>query len=162
MRQRGTTLLELMVASGVLLLMVLMTSTAVVSYVRAYHQYTEKGLLVRQAAKTLEVLTQHLRSLESLDGVEGLEQGLSCGSTPFRFHQRGGRFRALVLSEQGVLELQDLDAQGHKQSAVVLGKARALKLRKEGQASLAHLHITLDFAEAAPLETDLPLRGVAQ
>ena len=58
--------------------------------------------------------------------------------------------------------MQDLDPQGHKKGAVILGKARTLTVRKEGQASLAHLHITLDFGEGAPLETDVALRGVAQ
>ena len=159
--RRGTTLLELIVASGILLIMVFMTSTAVVSYVRAYHQYTERGLLVRQAAKTLEVVAQHLRSMESIE-TQSLDQGLSCAQTPLVFRQRTTGLKALALNDKGQLELQDLDPQGHKKGAVILGKARTLTVRKEGQASLAHLHITLDFGEGAPLETDVALRGVAQ
>ena len=33
---------------------------------------------------------------------------------------------------------------------------------QQNKVPLAHLHITLDFGEGAPLETDVALRGVAQ
>ena len=79
--------------------MVFMTSTAVVSYVRAYHQYTERGLLVRQAAKTLEVVAQHLRSMESIE-TQSLDQGLSCAQTPLVFRQRITGLKALALNDR--------------------------------------------------------------
>ncbi len=155
---RGTTLVELMVASTILLLMVTMTSGALVSYGRAYHQYTDKSLRVRQAARVLEVVCQHLRSARTLRTPE-LEHGFACGPTPFVFVERGGILRALVLSD-GLLELQELDLQEKKLSAIRLGKARGLKLLEQTRGRARYLHLTLDVEGAPPLETSISLRGV--
>ena len=157
MKKRGHTLMELMVASGVLLVMVLMTTTAVVSYVRAYHQYTDKGLRLRQAAKVLEVVTKHLRSADSLQ----LEQALSCSDKPLVFCERGAGMRALFLNAQGVLELQELDAYLKPKSSTAVGKARGLAVEEFHEGSQRRLHLTFQVEDAPPLETELSLRGVA-
>ena len=159
MKRRGTTLIELMVASGVLLLMVSMTTTAVVSYVRAYHQYTEKGLRVRQAAKVLEVVTEHLRSADS---IPQLEEALSCSEKPMIFSERGAGMRALFLNPQGVLELQELDADLKAKSTIPVGKTRGLSFTETREGSGRRLHLTLQVEDSSPLETELSLRGVAQ
>ena len=159
MSRRAHTLVELMVASGILLAMVFMTSTSVVSYARAYHQYTDKGMHVRQAAKTLEVITQHLRSAQSVQISEHIQ---NCAKKPFLFQERGAGPRALWVNELGVLELQELDPDGHKKSATKIGKVRGLSLQKTSQGRQRQLHLRLEFEGGPPLETDISLRGVGQ
>ena len=48
-------MVEVMVGSGVLLLMVALASMATISYLRGYGHYTKEGARLRAAAKTLEV-----------------------------------------------------------------------------------------------------------
>jgi len=143
-----------MVASSVLLVMVFMTTTAVVSYVHAYHQYTEKGLRVRQAAKVLEVVCQHLRSADTLPK---LEAPLSCSEKPLVFAERNAGPRALFLAN-GVLELQELDVEGKVKATTRIGKSKDLTFSQAGR----RLHITLQVEDSQPLETEISLRGVAQ
>ena len=159
MKRRGTTLAEMIVASGVLCIMVAMTSTAVVSYSSAYRQYTEKGLRVRQAAKVLEVVTQHLRSADS---VPQLDEPLSCAKDPLVFSERGAGPRAIFLDAHGVLELQELDADRKVKSFFSLGKAQGLTVEETRQGSQRSLHLKLSVEGSTPLETSLSLRGVAQ
>ena len=159
MKRGGHTLLELIVASGVLLVMVWMTTTAVVSYVRAYHQYTEKGLRVRQAAKVLEVVTEHLRSADS---ISQLEAPLSCADKPLVFFERSAGMRALFLNPQGVLELQELDADLKAKSSTTVGKAQGLTFQETREGQGRRLHLTLQVENSQPLETEVSLRGVAQ
>ena len=159
MRRRGNTLVEVTVASGVLLLMAFMTTTSVVSYIRAYHQYTDKSLRVRQAAKVLEVVTQHLRSADS---VPQLEQPISCSEKPLVFSERNAGMRALFLNPKGVLELQDLDADLKAKNSITLGKVRGLSFTESQEGRNRRLHLTLQVEDSQPLETELSLRGVAQ
>ena len=159
MKKRGTTLLELIVASGVLLVMVFMTTSAVVSYGRAYHQYTDKGLRVRQAAKVMEVVCQHLRSA---DAVPQLERELSCAEKPLVFSERGLGKRALFLNGKGVLELQELDADLKPKSFTSVGRVRGLTCGETREGGERRLHLTLQVEGSQPLETYISLRGVAQ
>ena len=87
---RGTTLIEVMVASTVLLLMVTMTSNALVSYGRAYHQYTDKSLQVRQAAKILH---------GNLEGMSRLRVGEH--RMVFRHHE--GRIEVFFAAPRSVV-----------------------------------------------------------
>ena len=153
-KRGGHTLLELIVASGVLLVMVFMTTTAVVSYVHAYHQYAEKSLRVRQAAKVLEVVCQHLRSA---DTIQPLEAPLSCTQKPLVFGERNAGPRAIFLAN-GVLELQELDLEGKVKATTRIGKSKDLTLSETGR----RLHLTLQVEDSQPLETEISLRGVAQ
>ena len=158
-RRRAHTLLELMVASGILLVMVFMTSTSIVSYSRASHQYTDKGLQVRQAAKTLEVVTQHLRSAQSIKTPEPV---IDCSKKPLVFEERAAGLRALWVSQQGILELQELDLDGRKKSFIKLGKVRGLSVQETAQGRRRQLHLTLEFEGGPPMETDISLQGVSQ
>lgn len=49
-------MVEVMVGSGVLLLMVALASMATISYLRGYGLYTKEGARLRVAAKTMESL----------------------------------------------------------------------------------------------------------
>ncbi|CAN0478208.1 unnamed protein product [Phaeothamnion confervicola] len=148
-----------MVASGILLAMVFMTSTSIVSYARAYHQYTDKGLQVRQAAKTLEVVTQHLRSAQS---IQTPERSLDCSTKPLLFQERAAGPRALWVTELGVLEVQEIDPDGHKKSSVKIGTVRGFSVQETSQGRQRQLHIKLEFEGGPPMETDISLRGVSQ
>ena len=150
MKRRGTTLLELIVASGVLLVMVFMTTSAVVSYGRAYHQYTDKGLRVRQAAKVLEVVCQHLRSADS---IPLLEHELSCSDKPLVFSERNAGQRALFLNSKGVLDLQELDADLKVKSFTAVGKVRGLTCSENREGGERRLHLTLQVEDSQPLES---------
>ena len=59
-------LVEVMIASGILLLMIGLAAFALVAYLRSYRQYTDRGLKQRSCAKATEALCHHLRSAERL------------------------------------------------------------------------------------------------
>jgi hypothetical protein len=157
MRRRGTTLLELMVGSGMLFLMVCMTTTAVVYYLHAYQHYTDKGLRVRQAAKVMETLTQHLRSADTFPFLEG---PCSC-QAPLLFSERGVGVRALLVDTHGVLQLQELDADHKVLNSTRIGQVQGLTLSQTLEGRERRLHISVQVEASTPLETDVALRGVA-
>jgi prepilin-type N-terminal cleavage/methylation domain-containing protein len=126
-KKRGMTLPEIMIGSTLLLLLIGITSMAVVSYFRAYRQYTDKGLRIRLTAKSLESLAGRLRAAQviySPDQVK-LEAGIDLGSQSLVFldddHQmetlakRGpnvtlsvGNQRVLAITEVETLHLREL------------------------------------------------------
>jgi len=62
-------MVEVMVGSGVLLLMVALASMATISYLRGYGLYTKEGARLRVAAKTMESLCFELRSARALKAI---------------------------------------------------------------------------------------------
>lgn len=147
MRQRAFTLLEVTIVSGILLVMVAMTSLALVSYLKTYRHYSEHGLRLRLALKTLETACLQLRSAESIV----LPIPPSLRDTPLVFEGRGrGRLSLKLLEEKLVLEGSD-----HKQ---ILGPAHDFRL----QLRSGFLEVRLFADETTLLQTQISLRGIPQ
>ena len=66
MRSRGYTILEIMVVSGVMLVMLVMTTGSLLSYMRSYRLYQRQALELRQLSKTLEAVCRELRGARNL------------------------------------------------------------------------------------------------
>ena len=124
--QRAMTLAEILISCTLLLVMIGMTSFACVSYLRAYRQYTDKGLRVRLAAKSLEALTFQLRSARVVyqpdratleQGSSGLSYADDQGQLwqlQFRNHEiwlEHGQERRVVFSSVESLRLREEQAE---------------------------------------------------
>lgn len=145
MRPRGFTLLEVMVASGVLLVMVTMTSMATISYLRAYRHYTNEGLKLRQTAKTLEALCLQLRSARALQSP----LPTSLRQAPLQFEKRNHEGYSLQIVQDRLVVI-------HDKESVSLGVASDVNF--DLQKDL--LHISLPVAGQQPVHTAISLRGV--
>lgn len=146
MKRRAFTMLEVMVGSGVLLLMVAMASMATISYLRAYRHYTTEGARLRLAAKTMETVCFHLRSARAL---EKIPQSLQAGA--FQYENTNRQHCLLQLRGDQIWLQRD-------QQALRLGAASDLRFRvKDGL-----LELSLPVAGQANLQTALSLRGLAR
>jgi prepilin-type N-terminal cleavage/methylation domain-containing protein len=145
-RKRAFTLLEVLVASGVLLVMVTMTSTATISYLKAYRHYTGEGLKLRQTAKTLEVLCFHLRSARVLQ-VPTLCVSLKQSPLVFEKHNRQ-RCSLQVLDGQLVLV--------QNKESIKVGTASDIRLQVDKDL----LRVSIMGAGQSPVQTAISLRGV--
>jgi hypothetical protein len=137
--------MEIMVSSGVLLVMVIMTLMATLSYLRAYRHYTSQGLQLRQTAKTLEVLCFHLRSARSMQAPISA----SLRQAPLLFEKKTREHCSLqVVNGQLVLT--------HGKDSVKIGMASDVTLNiKDGL-----LQISIPVAGQGPVQTAISLRGV--
>lgn len=70
-------LAEVLIASGVLLLMLGLAAAAMVGYMRSYQTYTERGVRLRAAAHTLENVCQCLRSGQAIYLPDTASSGFS-------------------------------------------------------------------------------------
>lgn len=152
MKRRAFTLIETMVTSGVVLLLVALAALAITGYLRSYQHYTEQGLRLRQAAKTLEVACFHLRSAESL--TTPLPERLT--QQPLRYVERGRGPCALLISE-GRLVLQERDAHDQVTRSVGIGPASELEPVFSNGFLLLRLPVV---GQNPPLETQIALRGI--
>ncbi|MBT9588850.1 prepilin-type N-terminal cleavage/methylation domain-containing protein [bacterium] len=144
-RNRAFSLLEVMVASGVLLVMVTMTSMATLSYLKAYRHYTGEGLKLRQTAKTLEVLCSHLRSARSLQ----LPIPASLKQSPLTFEKRNRQQCSLQVLDGQLMLAQDKES-------IKVGAASDIHLQVEKDL----LHVSIVVAGQSPVQTAISLRGV--
>lgn len=144
-RRRGFTMVEVMVGSGVLLLMVALASMATISYLRGYGHYTRDGAKLRLAAKTLEVICSELRSARSFKTIPAsLHQG------PLEFEN--ARRQACVLQLRG-----EQVWVRHNSEELRLGTAADVQFLQQTQL----LEVSLPVAGQAPVVTAVSLRGVA-
>jgi hypothetical protein len=151
-RRSAFTLAETVITSGILLLMVAMTSLAIVSYLKSYRHYTQQGMRLRLAAKTLESASFRLRSAESF--VIPLPSSLK--ERPLQFMERNSGPRALAL-ENGKLVLRELDSKGGVLKASLVGTADDLLFELRGD----RLQLTMPVPnQAIPLTTQVSLRGI--
>ena len=144
-RNRAFSLLEVMVASGVLLVMVTMTSMATLSYLKAYRHYTSEGLKLRQTAKTLEVLCFHLRSARFLQ----VPIPASLKQSPLVFEKRNQQRCSLQVLDGQLVLVQDKES-------IKVGVASDIQL--QGKKDL--LLVSIVVAGQSPVQTAISLRGV--
>ena len=144
-RNRAFSLLEVMVASGVLLVMVTMTSMATLSYLKAYRHYTSEGLKLRQTAKTLEVLCFHLRSARFLQ----VPIPASLKQSPLVFEKRNQQRCSLQVLDGQLVLVQDKES-------IKVGAASDIQL--QGKKDL--LLVSIVVAGQSPVQTAISLRGV--
>lgn len=143
-RRRAFTMVEVMVGSGVLLLMVALASMATISYLRGYGHYTKEGAKLRLAAKTLESLTFELRSARAFKAIpKSIRQG------PLQFED--ARRRQCTLQFRG----EDLWIQREPES-VRLGNVADVQLTVRGEV----LEVRVPVSGQVPLQTALSLRGI--
>lgn len=139
-------MVEVMVGSGVLLLMVALASMATISYLRGYGHYTREGAKLRLAAKTLETVCFELRTARAFRKIPAsLRQG------PLEFEN--ARRQACSLQLRG-----DQIWVSHDRTEVRLGAAADLQLAQQGEL----LQISLPVAGQPALTTGFSLRGVAR
>lgn len=143
-RRRAFTMVEVMVGSGVLLLMVALASMATISYLRGYGHYTKEGAKLRLASKTLESLCFELRSARSLQKIP---QSLRQGALEFENARR--QFCSLQLRRDQLWVFHDKEEARIGQASDVVFKVEANTLE-----------IGLVVSGQAPLTTALSLRGV--
>jgi len=143
-KRAAFTMLEVMVGSGVLLLMVTLASMATISYLRGYGHYTKEGARMRLAAKTLETLTFELRSARAFKAIpRSIRQG------PLEFEDTRHRQCSLQFRGEDLWVVREPDS-------VRLGQVADVQL-------VAHdglLEIVVPVPGQAPLQTALSLRGV--
>lgn len=137
-------MVEVMVGSGVLLLMVALASMATISYLRGYGHYTKEGARLRLAAKTLEALCFELRSARALKTIPK-----SVRQAPLEFEDT--RRRKCSLQFRG----EELWIQREPDSSR-LGNLVDVNL----SAHDGLLEITVPVSGQAPLHTALSLRGM--
>ncbi len=147
MKKRAFTLAETMITSAVLLIFVGMAALAVMSYLRSYRTYTEQGLRLRLAAKTLEVACFHLRSAESLS----LPLPIALSKQPLQYVERGKGPCSLAIHD-GKLLLQESG-----KTAISLGPTS--EIQTSLQEGFLVLKMTLPD-QVVPLETQISLRGI--
>lgn len=132
--------------------MVAMTSLAIVSYLKSYRHYTQQGMRLRLAAKTLESASFRLRSAESLV----LPLPASLKQHTLQFVERNSGPRALAL-ENGKLWLRELDPKGDILRSALVGTADDLQVELRG----ACLILTMPVPDqVVPLTTQVSLRGI--
>lgn len=144
MRRRAFTLLEVMVGSGVLLVMVAVASLSVISYLRGYGHYTKEGAKLRLASKTLETVCFELRSARSFKSIPP-----SIRQKPLEFEDT--RRRPCSLNFRGNELWVQHDSETHR-----LGSLPDIQLT-------AHdglLEIAVPIEGQAPLRTAISLSGV--
>ena len=156
-RPCGMTLAEILISSAIMLLIVGLASGSVVSYLKAYGQFTETSSRSRVAAHTLEALVQHLRSAEVVYSPDRstLLLGTSL-ATPLVFVERGterDRVKSLRYQNGQILLLDAKD-----KTEFSLGKVDGVRLQL-GQGRDAMLQVQIDSGNA-PLLTALCWRGI--
>lgn len=139
-------MVEVMVGSGVLLLMVALASMATISYLRGYGHYTREGAKLRLAAKTLEAVCFELRSARSIKAAPK-----SLRQTPLEFEN--SRRQTCSLQLRG-----DRLWVRHNQQEARLGVASDLEFARTGDT----LQVSLAVPGQAPVTTALSLRGVGR
>ena len=144
MRRRAFTVLEVLVGSGVLLLMVAMASMATISYLRAYRHYTNEGAKLRLAGKTLEALCFELRSARSFKTIPK-----SVRRAPLEFEDTQRRQCSLQYRGDQLWIQREPDSRR-------LGNLVDVNL----SAHEGLLEITVPVAGQTPLRTALSLRGI--
>ena len=145
MKRRAFSLAEIMVGSGVLLIMVAMTSMATIFYLRAYRHYTSEGLKLRQTAKTLEVLCSNLRSARSMQPPIPT----SLRQAPLLFEKKTQEHCSLQVANGQLLLL-------HDKETIKIGMASDVNLAvKDGL-----LQVSIPVEGAEPVQTAVSLRGV--
>ena len=137
-------MVEVMVGSGVLLLMVTLASMATISYLRGYGHYTKEGAKLRLAAKTLESLTHELRPARAFKVIPK-----SIRQAPLEFEDT--RRRQCSLQFRG----EDLWVQREPES-VRLGRVVDVQLAVRGEV----LEVSVPVSGQVPLQTALSLRGI--
>lgn len=146
LKKRAFTLLEVMVGSGVLLVMVVLASMATISYLRGYAHYTKEGAKLRLAAKTLESLTFELRSARAFKAIPRSIRRASLEFEDTRRRQCSLQFRG---EELWVVREPD---------SVRLGQVADVNLVAED----GLLKISVPVPGQAPVHTAISLRGVAR
>lgn len=137
---RAMTLPELLVATAVLLLMVAVTSAAVIGYLRSYRIYSHKGGRLLRASSTLEALCRELRSCRSLQGP--VPANLQSG--PLRLTDAQGQSLSIFWQSGSVC------ADSRR-----LGVAENVLLELQGD----ELVLTLPYGGIPPLRTAVSVRG---
>ena len=133
-----------MVVSTILLIMLVMTTLGVMSYMRAYRHYIHESVKLRLASKTLEAVCRELRSCRCLDG--SVPASLKTG--PLRFRDGSGETVALQLVGNSLL-MQRGEAQ------VKLGQALDLELSFKQRL----LELRIPVEGQAPVQTAVLVRG---
>lgn len=137
-------MVEVMVGSGVLLLMVALASMATISYLRGYGHYTKEGTKQRLAAKTLESLTFELRSVRAFKSIPR-----SIRQAPLEFEDTRRRQCSLQFRGEDLWIIRDPDP-------VRLGNVADVTLAaRDGL-----LEMSVPVSGQAPLCTAISLRGV--
>ena len=144
MKRRAFTMVEVMVGSGVLLLMVALASMATISYLRGYGHYTKEGAKLRLAAKTLESLSFELRSARAFKAFSR-----SIRQAPLEFEDTRRRPCSLQFRGEDLWVMREQDS-------VRLGSVADVNLAAHQDL----LEITVLVAGQAPLCTAVSLRGV--
>lgn len=137
-------MIEVMVGSGVLLLMVALASMATISYLRGYGHYTKEGARMRLAAKTLESLTFELRSARAFKTIPR-----SIRQSPLEFEDT--QRRHCILQMRG----DELWIQRVPDSFRLGSVADVQLIVQDGQ-----LEVRVPVPGQAPLQTSLSLRGI--
>lgn len=137
-------MVEVMVGSGVLLLMVALASMATISYLRGYGHYTKEGAKLRLAAKTLETVCFELRSARSFQTIPK-----SVRQAPLEFENTRGQQCSLQFHGEELWVVREPDP-------VRLGSVSDVNLAAHD----AILEVTVPVAGQAPLQTALHLRGI--
>lgn len=151
--RKGYTLIETVVTSGILFLMVGLASMATIFYLRSYRHYTAQSVHVRLSAKTLEVACYRLRSARQL--LLPIPPSLQADSLRF-IDSDGGR--CSLKMERGKLWLQSLDPEGKVSGSQSLGSVQDLQPRVQGEFLVLRAPVQ---GASLPLETQIPLRGIA-
>lgn len=144
MRRQAFTLVEVMVGSGVLLLMVALASMATISYLRGYGHYTKEGARLRVAAKTLEALCFELRSARAFKSIPK-----SVRQAPLKFEDTRRRQCSLQFRGDELWIQREPDSRR-------LGNLVDVNLSTRDSL----LEITVPVAGQTPLHTALSLRGI--
>ncbi len=144
MKNRAFTMLEVMVGSGVLLLMVALASMATISYLRGYGHYTKGGAQLRLTAKILEVVCLELRSARSFKAIPS-----SIRQAPLEFEDTRRRTCSLQFRGEDLWVVREPDS-------VRLGSVVDVNLAAHQDL----LEISVAVAGQAPLCTAISLRGV--
>lgn len=144
-------LLEVMIASGILLLMIGLAAFAMVAYLRSYRQYTDRGLKQRSCAKASEALCHHLRSAERIYQPDSLtwERGFSLERQPIVYQERGNSDQARISWQHGQLFFESGPLR------YTLGHCAQAMLQAHGRGRERMLSLQCD-----ELSTLLSLRGV--
>ena len=137
-------MVEVMVGSGVLLLMVALASMATISYLRGYGHYTKEGTKQRLAAKTLESLTFEFRSVRAFNSIPR-----SIRQAPLEFEDTRRRTCSLQFRGEDLWVVREPDS-------VRLGSVVDVNLAAHQDL----LEISVAVAGQAPLCTAISLRGV--
>lgn len=146
MKKRAFTMVEVMVGSGVLLLMVALASMATISYLRGYGHYTKEGAKLRLSAKTLEVVCQELRSARSFKVIPP-----SIRQAPLEFEDTRRRQCSLQFRGNELWIAREPDS-------IRLGQVADVNLVAED----GLLKISVPVPGQAPVYTAISLRGVGR